>query len=114
MGLFDQDREYLREAAKSRFTLDFAMELRRLRRGETPYDARSRAAATIYKDEDLVKFIAPQSRDGHFDDKTLQRDLKEQLQLKKLPRTIQGWMDVTDPPRLIAIMQKLSSFSPID
>src|SRR5262249_56132172 len=75
-GLFEQDREVIREAAKSMFTLGFEIELRRLRQGETPFDARSKAAARVYKNEAMVKFISPQTKDGAFDDKTLQRDLK--------------------------------------
>jgi hypothetical protein len=113
-GLFDQDRQVIREAGKRMFTLAFAIALRRLRQGETPYDARSKAAATVYKNEAMVKFIAPQTKDGAFDDKTLLRDLKEQLQLKKLPRTIEGWMDVTDldGQPLKAILKRASSFAP--
>ena len=112
-GLFDQDREVIREAGKGMFTVSFAIELRRLRQGETPFDARSKAAAEVYKNEAMVKFIAPQTKDGTFDDKTLQRDLKEQLQLKELPRTIEAWMDATDGRRLEAIVKRLSSFAPV-
>ena len=111
-GLFDQDREVTREAGKRMFTLAFAIELRRLRQGETSYHARSRAAERVYKNEDMVKFIAPQTKDGTFDDKTLQRDLREQLQLKKLPRTVEGWIAVTDDRRLEAIVKRVSSFAP--
>jgi hypothetical protein len=113
-GLFDRDREVIREAAKGMFTLGFAVELRRLRQSETAYDARSKAAARVYKTEAMVKFIAPQTNDGAFDDKTLLRDLKEQLQLKKLPRTIEGWMDVTDfdGRRFEAIVKRYISFLP--
>jgi hypothetical protein len=74
-GLFDQDRELIKETAKIGFALNFALQLRL---GKDPVQARQIAGDECFAILD----------NKTIDDKTLQRYLRELFQLKKLPRTI--------------------------
>jgi len=88
-GLFDPDDELLKEGAKSAFALDFMM---RVYQGEDSVQARGNAGNEFFPDKE---------------DKTLQRYLREQFQLKKLPRTIDEWMPEITPDTLLRIAKKI-------
>lgn len=93
-GLFDQDRGLLKEVAKSIFALNFAM---RLYQGEDPVQARCNAGDEVFG---LIN-------SNTIDDRTLQRILLEQFQLKNLPLTADGWAPLIDPKHLTALAEKL-------
>ena len=88
-GLFDQNRLLLKEVQKVMFGLNFAL---RLHQGEDPVKARGNAGNDFLPDTD---------------DRTLQRYLRKQFRLKKLPRTFDEWMPVIDPRNLLPIAKKL-------
>jgi hypothetical protein len=89
-GLFDPNGELLKELGKGIFALNFAI---RLHQGEDPVEARGNAGNEFFPDKD---------------DKTLQRYLREEFRLKKLPRTIEEWIPVIDLEHLLPITEKLS------
>jgi hypothetical protein len=88
--LLDAEGELLKEAGKGAFALSFAL---RLYQGEGPVEARSNAGNEYFPDKD---------------DKTLQRYLREQFRLKKLPRDIDEWGPVIAWDRLLPITKKLA------
>jgi hypothetical protein len=89
-GLFDQDSSLLKEVEKFTFAVNFAL---RLHLGADPVEARGNAGSEIWPDAD---------------DRTLQRYLREQFRLKKLPRTFDEWMPVIDIRNLLPMIEKLS------
>jgi hypothetical protein len=91
-GPFDQFGELLKEGRKGAFALSFAM---RIHAYEDPVTARANAANEAFGDD------AP-------DDRTLQRYLREQFQLKSLPLTTLEWLSVIDVKRLLPIAKKLA------
>jgi hypothetical protein len=92
-GLFDPDRELLKEMWKCEFALNFA---NRLYQGDDPVEARGNAGNEMFPDKD---------------DRTLQRYLREQFQLKKLPRSIGEWMPVIRSGTLDRMAKKLVSLT---
>jgi hypothetical protein len=88
-GLLDPDDELLKEAQKGAFALNFII---RLWQGEDPVQARGNAGNEFFPAKD---------------DKTLQRYLREQLRLKKLPRTIDEWAPEITPTTLLRIATKV-------
>jgi hypothetical protein len=99
-GLFDQDSELLKEAAKGVFALSFAI---KLYEGEDPVQARRNAGDECFSIIDDGKTV---------DDRTLQRYLREQFQLKKnraMPLTTDEWMPLIDAQHLLVIAKKLAS-----
>jgi hypothetical protein len=99
-GLFDQDRELLKEVAKSGFALSFAMNLYQ---GQDPVQARRNAGDEWFSIIDDGRTV---------DDRTLQRYLREQFQLNKnrpMPLTTDEWMPLIDARQFLAITKKLVS-----
>ena len=77
------------------FAFHFAL---KLHQGEDPIQARRNAG------DEWFGIIG----DETVDDRTLQRYLREQFQLKKLPRTVEEWMPVIAWDRLLLIAKKLA------
>ena len=99
-GGLDPFRELLRERLKCGFARRFA---HWILEGKEPEDAFAKARRDVYGNELLVKMIHPQQKRKQkqkaageekltFSDKQLQRDLREEFQLKKLPRTREEWL----------------------
>ena len=93
--LLDAGGELLKETCKAAFAFHFAL---KLHQGEDPIQARRNAG------DEWFGIIG----DETVDDRTLQRYLREQFQLKKLPRTAEEWMPVIAWDRLLLIAKKLA------
>jgi hypothetical protein len=94
-GLFNEDQELLKEAMKGVFALGFAI---RLYQGEDPVQARRNAGDECFG---VVGDVV--------DDRTLQRYLREQFELKNLPLTADEWKPLIDPEHFLALVDKLGS-----
>jgi hypothetical protein len=99
-GGLDPFQALYRDRLKRGFACHFA---HWILEGKEPEDAFVKARRDIYGNELLVKSIHPRHKRNqkqraageeklNFSDKQLERDLQEEFQLKKLPRTKQEWL----------------------
>jgi hypothetical protein len=124
-GGLDQNSELLREWAERAFALKFAL---LVGKGNHPVDARRDAAIDIYGkaedafgDEVFRKLFVRRNRKKRkiagdeyngLDDKTLERILKRQFQLKNLRLTPEQWIDVIgDVRRLFMRLSDSTKFT---
>jgi hypothetical protein len=98
-GGLDSDRELIKEVSKAAFALNFAI---KLYQGEDPVQARRNAGDEWFGIIDDGRTV---------DDRTLQRYLREQFQLKnrRMPLTADEWMPLIEWQHLLAIAKKLAS-----
>jgi len=100
-GLFDQDYGLLKEMLRPLFALIFAVQLYQ---GEKDLvKARRNAGDGV---DEVYGLISGKT----IDDRTLQRILLEQFQLKHLPLTAEEWMPVLDR-HLLAIVERLFPYN---